>query len=36
VDLTGGYGASNGIILAASFLTTLVRVLFAEEMYGGV
>jgi nitrate/nitrite transporter NarK len=36
VDLTGGYGASNGIILAAGFLTTLVLVLFAEETYGGV
>jgi len=36
VDLTGGYGVSNGIILAAGFLTTLVLVIFAEETYGGV
>jgi len=35
VDITGGYGASNGIILAAGFLATLVLVLFAEETYGG-
>ena len=35
VDATGGYGASNGIILAAGFLTTLVLVVFAEETYGG-
>lgn len=36
VDITGGYGASNGIILAAGFLTTLVIVFFVEETYGGV
>ena len=35
VDITGGYGASNGIILAVGFLATLVLVLFAEETYGG-
>jgi len=35
VDITGGYGASNGIILAAGFLTTLVLILFVEDTYGG-
>ncbi len=35
VDMTGSYGASNWIILATGFLTTLVLVLFAEETYGG-
>jgi predicted MFS family arabinose efflux permease len=35
VDVTGGYGVSNGIILAAGF-ATIILVLFIEETYGGV
>jgi predicted MFS family arabinose efflux permease len=35
VDLTGGYRASNGIILVAGVLATLILFLFTEETYGG-
>ena len=35
VDITGGYRASHGIILATGFLTTLVIVFFVEETYVG-
>jgi len=36
VDATGGYGASNTIVLGVSVLTTLMFVFFASETYGGV
>ena len=35
VDLTGGYRVSNGIILVAGVLATLILFLFTEETYGG-
>jgi predicted MFS family arabinose efflux permease len=35
VDVTGGYGVSNGIILAAGF-ATIILVLFIKETYGGL
>ena len=35
VDATGGYGASNTIVIAVSVLTTLMFVFFTAETYGG-
>ncbi len=35
VDATGGYGASNTIVIAVSVLTTLMFVFFTTETYGG-
>ena len=35
VDVTGGYGTSNMLVIATSVLSTIIYVLFTKETYGG-